>query len=254
MEQSEIKRLLEEYLYRDLSDGKKRNIVFWYDDAGEFKDEIDELNFSDAKVLKLNGRNSFYVKYILEHKDTESNYLIYAPYGKPAPRENYLLDIQKYSSEFSTDKATLIMGELNVDDDSLRSAFKKHLRFFRNKERYRALKSYRLTSYTEDKLDIAVLSVLCKLPYPDLAEALKVLLTEYAEGKSAIYESIGKFGDSSSFWDLVKRYYGYDLEQQDLGSLCMFFLISGLSFPSTGSCPNSGSRMYQSSKMMLLFS
>jgi uncharacterized protein (TIGR02687 family) len=230
MEQNEIKRLLEEYLYKDLSDGKKRHIVFWYDDAGEFKDEIDELSFSGAKVLKLNGRNSFYVKYILEHKDTESNYLIYAPYGKPAPRENYLLDIQKYSSEFSTDKATLIMRELKVNDDSLRTAFKKHLRFFRNKERYRALKSYALTSYTEDKLDIAVLSVLCKLPYPDLAEVLKVLLTEYAEGKSAIYQSIGKFGDISAFWDLVKRYYGYDLEQQDLGSLSMFFLVSGLSF------------------------
>ncbi len=230
MEHSEIKRLLEENLNKDLSDGKKRNIVFWYDDAGEFKDEIDELNFSDAKVLKLDGRNSFYVKYILEHKDTESNYLIYAPYGKPAPRENYLLDIQKYSIEFSTDKATLIMRELNVDDDSLRGAFKKHFRFFRNKERYRALKSYRLTSYTEDKLDIAVLSVLCKLPYPDLAEVLKALLIEYAEGKSAIYESVGKFGDLPSFWDLVKRYYGYDLEQQDLGSLSMFFLVSGLSF------------------------
>jgi uncharacterized protein (TIGR02687 family) len=230
MEQNEIKRLLEEYLYKDLSDGKKRNIVFWYDDAGEFKDEIDELSFSDAKVLKLNGRNSFYVKYILEHKDTESNYLIYAPYGKPAARENYLLDIQKYSSEFSTDKATQIMRELNVDEHSLHSAFKKHLRFFKNKERYRAFKSYRLTSYTEDRLDIAVLSVLCKLPYPDLAEALKVLLTEYAESKSAIYESIGKFGDLAALWDLVKRYYGYDLEQQDLGSLSMFFLVSGLSF------------------------
>lgn len=230
MEQSEIKRLLEEYLYRDLSDGKKRNIVFWYDDAGEFKDEIDELSFSDAKVLKLNGRNSFYVKYILEHKDTESNYLIYAPYSRPAARENYLLDIQKYSMEFSTDKATLIMRELNVDDDSLRSAFKKNLRFFRNKERYRALKSYALTSYTKNKLDIAVLSVLCKLPYPDLAEVLKILLTEYTEGKSAIYQSIGKFGDISAFWDLVKRYYGYDLKQQNLGSLSMFFLVSGLSF------------------------
>ena len=128
MEQSEIKRLLEEYLYRDLSDGKKRNIVFWYDDEGEFKDEIDELNFSDAKVLKLNGRNSFYVKYILEHKDTESNYLIYAPYGKPAPRENYLLDIQKYSSEFSTDKATLIMGNWMLMMIAAK-CIKKHLRF-----------------------------------------------------------------------------------------------------------------------------
>jgi hypothetical protein len=33
--------------------------------AGEFKDEIDELTFSAARVLKLDRRNSFYVKYIV---------------------------------------------------------------------------------------------------------------------------------------------------------------------------------------------
>ena len=38
MELTEIKRILEENLNRDLADGRKRNIVFWYDDAGEFVD------------------------------------------------------------------------------------------------------------------------------------------------------------------------------------------------------------------------
>ena len=230
MELNEVKRKLEEIFNKELTNGRKRHIVFWYDDAGEFKEDIDGLNLSNAKVLKLNGRNSFYVKYVLEREDRESNYLVYAPYGKPLARENYLLDIQKYSFEFSTDKATVIMRELNVSDDSLRDVFRKYLKFFNNKERYRAFKAYSLSSYTEEILDIAILSAICKLSYPDLEDVVKTLLAEYAHGESTLYENIVKFGDIHTFWELVRKYYGYVLEQKDLGMLAVFLLITGLSF------------------------
>jgi uncharacterized protein (TIGR02687 family) len=230
MELNEIKNKLEEIFNKEFTDGRKRNIVFWYDDKGEFEEDIDSLNLSNTKVLKLNGRNSFYVKYILERVDKESNYLIYAPFSKPQARENYLLDILKYSFEFSTDKATVIMRELNIADDSLRDAFKKYLKFFNNKERFKAFKAYAISSYNEETLDIAVLSVLCKLPYPDLEEVVKALLAEYASGGSALYDNIVKFGDILAFWELVRKYYGYMLEQKDLGTLAAFFLITGLSF------------------------
>lgn len=237
MELNEIKKVLEDILNKELTDGRKRNIVFWYDDNGEFKEDIDTLNLSNAKILKLNGRNSFYVKYILERVDKESNYLIYAPYSKPPARENYLLDIQKYSFEFFTDKATVIMRELNVTDEFLHDAFKKYLKFFNNKERYKAFKAYTLSSYTEEILHIAVLSVLCKLAYPDLEEVLKTLLAEYAYGESAFYENIIKFGDIDAFWELVRKYYGYTLEQKDLEKLSIFLFITGLSFSLKGELP-----------------
>ncbi|HEX3044884.1 MAG TPA: BREX-1 system phosphatase PglZ type A [Bacillota bacterium] len=230
MELTEIKRVLEENFNRELADGKKRNLVFWYDDAAEFCDEIDELQLANAKIFKLNGKNNFQAKYLLEHEDQASNYLIYAPFSKPAARENYLLDIQKYSIEFTTDKATAIMRDLNVTDDALREGFYRYLKFFNNKDRYKVFKSYSLTSYTEELLDIAVLSALCKLPYPDFEEAIKALLAEYAEGKTAIYESIEKFGDPAVFWNLAGKYYGYNLESKDLGGLAVSFFITGLSF------------------------
>lgn len=229
MELDQIKQVLEENLNKNLSHGRKRNIVFWYDDAGEFAAEVDELELTGARVLKLNGRNSFQVKYILEHKDTSSNYLVYAPFGQPAARENYLLDIQKYSADFSADKIAVLMGQLNVTDHSLRASFRKYRKFFNNKERYRALKAYSLEGYTEDTLDIAVLSVLCKLPFPGLEEVLMALLAEHAAGKTAIYNHIEKFGDPAAFWRLTGKYYGYELEQ-DLDTLGLFFLASGLSF------------------------
>jgi uncharacterized protein (TIGR02687 family) len=230
MELNEIKKVLEDNLKKSLSNGRKRNIVFWYDDAGEFTAEVDELELSNAKILKLNGRNSFQVKYILEHEDQLSHYLVYAPFSKPSARENYLLDIQKYSIEFSADKAALLMRELNVTDDSLRSSFRKYLKFFNNKERRKSFKLYSLTTYTEETLDIAVLSVLCKLPYPGLEEVVAALLAEHAAGGTAIYESVEKFGDATALWHLIRKYYGYDLEQKDLGTLGLFLLVTGLSF------------------------
>ena len=62
MELNEVKKILEQNFDKGLSEGKKRNIIFWYDDNGEFKDKIDTLEFSNAKLLKLDGRNYFYVK------------------------------------------------------------------------------------------------------------------------------------------------------------------------------------------------
>ncbi len=137
MDLKQIKTLLEDTFNKELSEGKKRHIVFWYDDNGEFKEDIDALDLENAKILKLTKNNYFFVKYQLEKADTESNYLIYIPFGKPNPRENYLLDILKYSMEFSTDKATVIMRDLNISDDSLKSTFRKYIKFFNNKDRYR---------------------------------------------------------------------------------------------------------------------
>jgi uncharacterized protein (TIGR02687 family) len=230
MELNEIKRVLEDNLNRELADGRKRNIVFWYDVRGEFQAEVDELQLMNAKILKLTANNSFQAKYILEHQDRTGNYLVYAPFGKPSAHENYLLDILKYSVEFSTDKATAIMRDLNVTNDALWDGFQKYLKFFNNKERYKLFKSYRLTAYTEELLDIAVLSVLCKLPYPDFEEVLKVLLVESVGENRTFYDNIEKFGDPSAFWNLLDKVYGYNQEPKSLDTFAIFLLVSSLSF------------------------
>lgn len=41
----EVKRVLEENFNKEPVEGKKRNIVFWYDEEGEFIEDIDELRF-----------------------------------------------------------------------------------------------------------------------------------------------------------------------------------------------------------------
>ena len=65
-----------------------RRIVFWYDEDKEFEDSIAEVELEKAKVLILNGHNSYAAKKQLVVDDPHSNYLVYCPasYGRVAAR------------------------------------------------------------------------------------------------------------------------------------------------------------------------
>ena len=247
MDLKQIKTLLEDTFNKELSEGKKRHIVFWYDDDGEFKEDIDALDLENAKILKLTKNNYFFVKYQLEKADTESNYLIYIPFGKPNPRENYLLDILKYSMEFSTDKATVIMRDLNISDDSLKSTFRKYIKFFNNKDRYRIFKGYEIERYTEEIIDVAVLSALCRLPYPDFDEVLRVLLMEEDLENNKYLKVIEKFGRLDVLWKLADKYYGYSDKEPTLEKLAIFMLVTNVAYCFSGELPDTW-RKYVSSR------
>lgn len=230
MNLAEIKKILEENFDKDSSDGRKRNIIFWYDADAEFVEDIHELQLENGKILYLTENNRFYIKHLLEKEDTDSNYLIYSPTPRPLPRENWLLDIQKYSGEFSTDKATVIMRDLGVKDETLRNVFKKYIRFFGNKERYKKFASYNIGEFTEEKVHVAVLSTLCKLPVADFELVVKTILMEEIKDENKYILEISNFGDIDVFWNLVEKKYGYHLEEKSLEQLMIMFLITNLSY------------------------
>ena len=247
MDLTQVKTLLEDMFNKELDDGKKRHIIFWYDDDGEFQEDINELSLENAKILKLNKNNYFYAKYQLEKADTESNYLIYAPFKKPTPRDNFLLDILKYSMEFSTDKATLVMRDLNITDESLKSVFRNYKKFFNSKERTKIFKGYEIQEYTEEKIDIAVLSALCKLPYPDFDEVLRMLLKEEDLENNKYLEDIKKFGRLDALWKLADKDYGYNEEEPTLEKLAIFMLVTNVAYSIKGEIPETW-RKYISSR------
>lgn len=57
----------------------KRRIIFWYDEEREFEDKIADIKLEDAKLVVLNGSNSFVVKKQITVEDTTSNLLVYSP-------------------------------------------------------------------------------------------------------------------------------------------------------------------------------
>ena len=81
--------------------GKERTIVFWYDESGEFAEDIDQLEIN-AEIFILNGKNYFEAKYKIEYENPTSNYLVYAPFKKPdcylPTREDIVLYIRRFIS------------------------------------------------------------------------------------------------------------------------------------------------------------
>ena len=242
MNLKEISNILEENLNAELINGKKRNIIFWYDEGREFEEDIKDLNLKNGKVIKLNENNSFYIKYLLEKKDNYTNYLIYSPFAKPNPRDNWLLDILEYSFEFSTDKADLIRRDFNIEDESLNKVFKKYLKFFGNKERYKRFASYSIENWTEDSIHIRVLSSLCKLPIVDFEEVLKAILIEELKKENKYMKDIKRFGDENVFWSLVEKRYGYHFEDRDLKILATMLLVTHNSYDLGEKLPNKWKR------------
>ena len=74
--------------------GDIRKLVFWYDDNGDFAEDIDSglVQLQNAKIHRLTPTNQFRTKVLLEWQDTENSYLIYAPFPKPPVSENHLED------------------------------------------------------------------------------------------------------------------------------------------------------------------
>lgn len=235
MNLTEVQNVLNTLLSSEPTDGQKRNIVFWYDDDGEFKERILEIDLKSAKLLTINN-NSFYIKYLIEEEEPETNFLVYSPCSKPQARDNFLIDVLKYSKEFSADSTTVIMRDLKIDS-SLRAVVKKYSMFFREKGRYKKFASYGLTRYNEQITDTAVFSALLKLPAPDLEGVFKSALVDGLLGEGKLVTDIGKFGDMEAFWRLAGDIYGYTLKDNDLKLLAISMFLKHMSITYRGNIP-----------------
>lgn len=228
MNLQEIRNFLKDLFSKPLGDGKKRNIVFWYDENEDFVEEIDSFDLEDVKVIKLTEKNAFYTKYYIEKEDTLSNILVYSNMKKPEPNEDWLYDIFCYSEEFSTDRAIVIMRELGVANPALKEEFKKYNTFFKNKERITAFKNLNIVDFTEEKVHMAVLSVLTKTKIMDFEEILKNLIKDYLDEDHKLYENIIKFGSEDELWNLIRKYYGYSFEEKSLERFMATLLITNM--------------------------
>ena len=47
-------------------------IIFWFDDKGEYEDEVSELQLEHVKLHILDGANWLYSKWLLNESDQES--------------------------------------------------------------------------------------------------------------------------------------------------------------------------------------
>lgn len=229
MNLKEIHRTLREMFQQELTNERKRHVIFWYDSEGEFVDDIDAINLDEVRVWKMTKSNLFATKYELEIRDLTSNFLIYSNMSKPSPREDWMYSVYKLGDEFATDKTTVNMRELGIMDDSLRFTFKDYQQFFNNRIRFQSFKKFPVDTYTEEVVDLTVLAVLTNSRTNSLDEIVKSLMHGELEKTNKSWKQIQKFGNEEKLWNLMEKYYGYSLAEKSLKALAIFCMITYIS-------------------------
>ena len=227
-----IEQTLRDRFAAMLPDNYKRRIIFWQDPVGEFSNLVDELHLDGAKILKLTGRNNFAAKMLLSQTDTESNYLVYNPISYSDVSDDWLLDIELYSEEFSADLISIRMQELGMPSNAqLHKAMKKYSKFFENKDRVARLTALDSNYTNAGQLHIDILSVLSGAGVNTAPGVIRTVLMNgmEIENNKAI-QNIKKFGDEKVLWELIKRYTGYNYNGGDsLVPLASHILLTTLS-------------------------
>ena len=188
--------------------GDARKLVFWYDDNGEFAEDMKDMELENARVYYLEQDNQFYTKYFLERVDTTTNYLIYAPFPKPDVRENHLEDTLLYSRRFFADRASLLSLDLGIEE-KYKPVIEKHIKFFKNKERTQRFYDLEIENFNRENILVGLLSAVCRTRTCSFEEVVRVMLTEGDLTDNKFLEEMGKYDLLEDFWKLCEQYFGY---------------------------------------------
>ena len=205
--------------------GEVRKLVFWYDANAEFKEDVDTLALENAKVLHLEPNNQFYIKHFLECVDKEQSYLVYAPFAKPAIKDNHLADTVKYSKEFFADRASLLALDLGIDD-RYKPVIQHYIKFFANKARTQAFYDLEIETFNKSTIEVALMSVLCKSKTAAFEEVVRCLLTDGALQGNAYLAEFEKYDLLDAFWQQVNSIFGYQDNKPTLEKLVITMFVT----------------------------
>ena len=174
------------------------------------------------------NNNYFETKKLLETEDPESNYLIYCPENERAHEQNWLFDIQLYSSRFENSRISDIKSEFEIDGHELDDFFTKYEKFFANqKERVLPLKKLYQKDWREKEFILGMLAVFSKTQALDFKLIVRdTMLRSLDETENSVWENILKFGLEASFWELAEENFGFSAKNPTLKKLFLSFLIT----------------------------
>ena len=221
--------------------GEGRRLVFWYDDNGEFIEDIESLLLDNARIHRLTGDNTLYTKFLLECED--HNYLIYAPFPKPVDKDNHLADMVYYSRQFFTDRVSLLCSNYDIPEKH-REQLSQYGKFWKANERIDKFIALGIAEYNPEIIEIGLLAVLAGVKTPSLDEILKKMIisgglkeNKYKENK--YLDEFEKMDILSSFWALCAKYYGYVEENKTFEKLVATLLVTHTANSFIGELPKS---------------
>ena len=216
--------------------GDTRKLVFWYDDKGEFAEDMDSVVLDNASIYRLEPDNQFYTKRFLERVDTTTNYLIYASFPKPDVKDNHLEDTLLYSRRFFADRASLLSVDLGIEE-RYKPIIEKHIKFFANKDRTQRFYDLEIENFNEENILVGMLACICRTRTCSFEEVVRVILTEGELQDNKFLTEIEKFDLLSAFWKLCEQHFGYTDPKPNLEKLLAVMFVTTTERQLSGDVP-----------------
>jgi uncharacterized protein (TIGR02687 family) len=208
-------------------------IVFWNDPEKEFLIDVDSLQLEGVTTLRLDQESNLQVKWRLEREEPNSKFLLYSPNEEPDFESDWLLDIRLYSRSFRADRASILLQELGLLQQSLKNHLADRRKFFDAKERFQRLKALVSPNDTAIDLDKKMMMVVAKADQPDLFHLVRTFFHGWLEPTSvdldespANWQSMEKLDLDQSFWEMVESTFGYQEDQPCLKNLLIRMLVT----------------------------
>ena len=189
-----------------------KRIVFWYDEGGRCRGELDEVEMAGIDKLVIDG-NEFGIKYKVLAEKPEGKFLIYSPKAQPAPADDWLYDLYLAGTSFSTDPVSMVMSEMAFPEETRGVVTEKMLPFFKAEQRKRDVKLL-LASLerrpTAEEIELALICVACRVrDHLKIEHVLIALLKELSENKTDRIDELAKYGFEAALWKRLGIDYGY---------------------------------------------
>lgn len=220
----------------------EHRIVFWNDPRGEFLEALSSTAPENVVLLRPDQIGALAAKIRMEIEEPATKFLVYCPCEEPAPEKDWLLDIRLYSKTFTADAASLILNELGLESQSLRSHIAKRMLFFGSQDRRAKLLRWVLPQDTEADLDQKMLGVIVGADQAETFTVLIKLFSSMAPGQTvaatlpgfhssdlalpAAWKEIVRFGLEDHFWNLAEATFGYRDDDPHVGKLLVHIFVS----------------------------
>ena len=249
-------------------------IVFWNDPDREFHNTLPFLMLDGVTTLRLDEVGALEVKMRLEREEPEGKFLLYSPAEEPDCEHDWLLDIRLYSRNFRADRASLLLQELGLANQHLRTHLAERRKFFDARDRLQKLKTLVAPDDTAADLDRKMIAVVVKADPPDLFNIVRTLFhawtTEAAtevhgtnteketnhsslsvsfpchsvaeidlDAPPAVWTQLAHLDLDGPFWAMVTASFGYADEHPTLKNLLLRLLLTDYAHHLKGDVPPS---------------
>jgi hypothetical protein len=119
-------------------------------------------------TLRLDEVGALEAKIRMERAEPDGRFLLYAPTEEPDYEDDWLLDIRLYSRSFRADKASILLQELGLVNQHLRTHVAERRKFFDSPRATSEDQEFGAPDDAAADLDRKMIAVVAKADQPEL--------------------------------------------------------------------------------------